>query len=322
MKGQNDLIMEIADIFAEHKKGIIGALLVLAVAGGVTLAGTAHQSGESQGESEEASAAAAEQQGEAEPTVEEPTAYVLADDTFSNIQVYEPTKPVYDRYTIAQRRERGLPLELPALIPYTGERVAYLTFDDGPDAKNTPAILDILKSYGVPATFYVLGSMAEANPDVLKRIFDEGHAIGNHSYDHDYRDLYPDPSRFLAQMQRTDDIIYSIVGARPLIIRAPGGSYGAFTDDYVRMVRENGYAEHDWNVVSQDATPANPDAQQQIYNIDSQTNGELKDNMALVLMHSTGAKNETVKALPGIIETLKSKGFRFGVVTPMTPKPW
>ncbi len=246
---------------------------------------------------------------------------VIANDDFSNLQLEDVKKPVYDRYTLAQRREKGLPTEFSEIVPYTQEKVAYLTFDDGPDNNNTPAVLDILKAYGVPATFYVVGYMAEANPDVLKRIYEEGHAIGNHTYDHDYWNLYASPDNFLTQLMYTDDIIYNIIGVRPLITRAPGGTVGMFTDEFPPALKANGYVEHDWNVCNEDATPKHPNAEMQISYIDQQTQYELKDNMALVLMHCGGGKEETVYALPAIIMLLQEKGYRFGVVTPMTPQP-
>ncbi|MBQ3971135.1 MAG: polysaccharide deacetylase [Selenomonadaceae bacterium] len=258
---------------------------------------------------------------EEKAAVPEPAFCVIANDDFSNLQLEDVKKPVYDRYTLAQRREKGLPTELPEIVPYTREKVAYLTFDDGPDNKNTPAILDILKDYGVPATFYVAGTMVEANPDVLKRIYEEGHAIGNHTYDHDYDDLYTSPDHFLAQLMHTDDLIYNIIGVRPLITRAPGGTIGMFTDAFPPALKANGYVEHDWNVCNEDATPKRPNAEMQLSYIDQQTQYELKDNMALVLMHCIGGKEETVNALPGIIMLLQEKGYRFGVVTPMTPQP-
>ena len=151
-----------------------------------------------------------------EPEKPEPTTYILAKDDFSNLQSEDVKKPVYDRYTLAQRRAKGLPTQFPGIVPYTKEKVAYLTFDDGPDNKNTPAILDILKNYGVPATFYVVGTMVEENPEVLKRIFEEGHAIGNHTYSHDYNYLYASPDNFLADIMRTrfgvKDVVISYVG--------------------------------------------------------------------------------------------------------------
>ena len=155
-------------------------------------------------------------QEQAQETPAEPAspARVFAADDLSNLAPDAPDVPVYDKHTLAERRAAGLPTALPDIAPYRTGKTVYLTFDDGPDGKNTPAVLDILKEAGVHATFYVTGKQSEAHPDVLQRIYDEGHAIGNHSYDHRYEKLYPDVNGFLAEMERTDEIIHSILGVR------------------------------------------------------------------------------------------------------------
>lgn len=292
---------------------VIGVLAVLVIFGG--MAGAAWHA--------QVRATEQPQKVEAEPGVES-AAYTLAKGDYSNLTYdnISVDRPVYDRYTLKQRLAKGLPTMLPVLPRYTAEKVAYLTFDDGPDDVNTPAILDVLKAKGVHATFYVLGGMVEKNPAVLKRIFTEGHAIGNHSYDHDYERLYANKESFVEEMEQTDEAVFKVIGMRPFIIRAPGGTVGMFADDYYKHLNLLGYVEHDWNVLTEDATPEQPSAEQQIDYIDRQAAGQLKDNMALVLMHCNAGKEETVRALPGIIDNLKAKGYRFGVVTPITPQPW
>ena len=244
--------------------------------------------------------------------------YVLADDGLDNLTIPDVRTPVFDSRTLAERRALGLPTQLPAIAEVHTDHVAYLTFDDGPDERNTPIILDILKTYGVPATFYVTGKMSEKHPEVLKRIFAEHHAIGNHSYDHVYKNLYPNPQDFLAEMEKTDEIIYGILGVRPFILRAPGGSWGMFTPEYGPLLVANGYVEHDWNVSSQDAAGGELTAAELVANVDAQTD---RVKNAIILMHSTAGKDSTAAALPAIIELLVKKGFTFGVVTPMTPHP-
>ena len=254
--------------------------------------------------------------------VKMPNNVVIADDNFSNLQLTDYKKPVYDKHTIWERQELGLPMELPEITPYIGGKIAYLTFDDGPDNKNTPKILDILKNYGVLATFYVCGNMVELNPNVLKRIFEEGHAIGNHSYNHNYKELYPSTEKYLKQINDTDEVIKEIIGVRPLTIRTPGGRVGMWTPEYEPLMKACGYAEHDWNVSVEDATAKKPNAQQIIANVKQQMKYGFKDNAAIILMHSNNGKEQTVDALPGIIEFLVNEGYDFGVVTPMTPQPW
>ncbi len=248
--------------------------------------------------------------------------YIIASDDFSNLQMTDEKTPVYDIYTLAERREKGLTTVMADLDPYTMPNIAYLTFDDGPDAKNTPIILDILKAHGIHATFYVVGNMVEAHPDLLKRIFAEGHAIGNHSYSHDYSILYPNKDNFLAEIIHTDEIIYNVLGVRPLIVRAPGGAASMFPAGYDAMLKENGYVEHDWNVSSEDATGSNVSVQKILGSISYTIANRPKDRGAIVLMHGKEDKDTTVEALPAIIEMLKGAGFSFGVMTPRVAQPW
>ena len=280
--------------------------------------------GDDKSDSEEAQSSTSVEEPAQEAAVSQvPANSIIAADDFSNLQLDDITKPVYDKRTLWERQESGLPMALPELQEYTGGgKVAYLTFDDGPDDKNTPMILDILKNYGIHATFYVCGNMVEAYPEVLKRIYEEGHAIGNHSYNHRYRELYPSTDNFLKQLTDTDDVIKSVIGVRPLIIRTPGGRIGMWTPDYEPLMKACGYVEHDWNVSVEDATAKRPTPQEMIQFVDQQTNEPLKDDMALILMHSNQGKENTAAALPGIIKVLVDKGYTFGVVTPMTPQPW
>lgn len=91
------------------------------------------------------------------------------------------------------------------------KKVAYLTFDDGPSVKSTPIILDVLKKYDIKGTFFVLGKMVEQNPKILKRVYDEGHQIGNHSYSHNYNYLYKDSENFMEEIYKTENLIKSAV---------------------------------------------------------------------------------------------------------------
>ena len=254
-------------------------------------------------------------------TLEQPK-YVVVDDNFSDIQLPDTVTPIYDHYTLEQRREKNLPIRLPQTQPVTSKKTAYLTFDDGPDPKNTPKILDILKQNGIKATFFVCGNMVDTYPEMLKRIFDEGHAIGNHTYNHNYSELYPSVNNFLWQLEQTDQAIFETIGVRPLIIRAPGGTIGVFNANYDQMLEKNGYVEYDWNVDSEDAHGSNVPAQELIRQVDIQTQQTFSHDSAIILMHNTEAKSTTVEALPAIIKILKDRGYSFGVITPQTPQPW
>lgn len=245
--------------------------------------------------------------------------YVVAKEDLSNLQLDDPTKPVYDLLSIQERRAKGLPTQLPPLQPYRKGKIAYLTFDDGPDDKNTLAVLDILKRENIKGTFYVVGMYCYAYPQNLIRIFKEGHAIGNHSYDHDYDKLYPNVNGFMEEMYRTEKAMREILGFRSMIVRAPGGTWGMFTSAYPPVLKEAGLVEHDWNVSIQDAVSTNPPASKFVEMVRQQTaNGK---SSAIVLMHCSAGREETVKALPAIIQLLRERGYSFGVVTPMTPQP-
>ena len=279
---------------------------------------TSQDTGSSSQAVDSASSATAQADTPAAEPAEEKKAYVVVADDLSNLSLDNAEKPVYDRYTLAQRREKDLPTALPAITPYKQGKVAYLTFDDGPDEKNTAAVLDILKQEGVKATFYVTGRNVRNFPDTARRIFEEGHALGNHSYDHDYQRLYASVGNYIEEMEQADEAIYELLGVRPLITRAPSGRMGNFTQAYEDAIAANGYVEHDWNVSSADTAPGNPTAQDFIDNI----SGQATMDSVIILMHSSGGHEETVKAVPEIIRILRERGYTFGVVTPMTPQPW
>ncbi len=229
--------------------------------------------------------------------------------------------PVYDTLTVDRRRRDNLPTALPVALPYYGERTVYLTFDDGPDPDLTPAILRILRQAGIRATFFVIGSQAEKYPQIVRRIYDEGHALGNHTYSHVYRDLYRSPAAYTAQLRRTDDILMKIIGVRPRISRAPGGTAGSFTAEYWQALTAQGYREVGWNVNSGDASRATAVriAANVAHQMDS---GKYLWNRAIVLMHDGPGHDETVRALPAVIKYFKDRGFTFRVVNLETPPAW
>ena len=107
------------------------------------------------------------------------------------------------------------------------ENLCALTFDDGPSI-NTPHLLDMLEEYGIPATFFMLGSQAERHPDIVKRVIAEGHEVGNHSYSHPNLRVVS-LARKEEELRRTDTILRNL-GASPQFMRPPYGSYDASTE--------------------------------------------------------------------------------------------
>ena len=206
-----------------------------------------------------------------------------------------------------------------------GKRVVYLTFDDGPSTTNTPQILDILDQYNVKATFFVLGKMLEAGngeKDVLKDIAENGHAIANHTYGHDYAYLYPNGTmnvdNIVSDVEKNNDIMKEILGDdfSTRVIRFPGGywSWEGRTPMRDKMI-ETGYCNIDWNALNEDAQGAVKTADELVQKTKENIErlGPDADSVVL-LMHDTYGKEETVKALPQIIEYLQDKGFEFRTI--------
>lgn len=193
------------------------------------------------------------------------------------------------------------------------EPTVYLSFDDGP-SYITDQILNLLKEEEIQATFFVLGQAAEANPERVQRIVEEGHALGNHTYNHNYAELYQDFNDYWQQIQQTERILYHLTGLRPKLVRTPGGSYGHLDPFYFYFMDQAGYQIYDWNVDSGDAKRAGVTAEEMIQNV---KNTPLKHEMH-VLMHDSAKREETVKALPEIIAYYKSQGYRFAPMDEQT----
>ena len=119
---------------------------------------------------------------------------------------------------------RWLPHRLMLSTAPADGRALYLTFDDGPNADHTTRVLDLLAQHDARATFFVLGQQAERHPDLMRRIAAEGHALGNHSYDHPSF-LRISPAEQMAQIERTDAIIAPFNGGRRPAFRPPSGRF-------------------------------------------------------------------------------------------------
>ncbi|MFB0847463.1 polysaccharide deacetylase [Paenibacillus oleatilyticus] len=186
----------------------------------------------------------------------------------------------------------------------------YLTFDDGP-SKLTPKVLDILREEDVRGTFFVLGEQVQERPKIAKRIVEDGHALGNHTYNHVYRELYSDFRAFWEQVRKTENILLETTGIRPRFIRAPGGTYGNFDAFYFYYLGQAGYEIYDWSIDSEDARRPGMTADQIFRTVEKGPFG----NEVIVLMHDGSGHEETVKALPRIIRLFKEKGYVFASLT-------
>ncbi|MFS0725454.1 polysaccharide deacetylase family protein [Paenibacillus sp. 1P07SE] len=218
-------------------------------------------------------------------------------------------------FAALQRGER-VPVFPDSAFARPDQPTVYLSFDDGP-SEWTPQVLDILQQEQVPATFFVLGAQAEKRGEVVQRIVREGHALGNHTYNHKYEELYGSFQGFWEQVERTGSILASLTGSEPKLLRAPGGTHGHFDAFYYYYLERAGYLVHDWNVDSGDSRKRNVPAADIIRSVkESALQHEVH-----VLMHDSSGHGETVKALPEIIGYYKAKGYRFaaydGTVKPV-----
>lgn len=178
-----------------------------------------------------------------------------------------------------------------------------LTFDDVPDPRITPAILDILARYKVCATFFVVGERAVKHPELVARIQREGHIIGNHSYNHAVFSKL-NLNEFHDQISKTNSILFQITGTKPKMIRPP---YGEILPSQVKWSQERGYAVVNWDVDSED-WKNNPDSSQVLANI-----RKTLQPGSIVLQHAGGGEGQdlsgTINALPPLIEWLQGKGY-------------
>lgn len=193
------------------------------------------------------------------------------------------------------------------------EKVVYLTIDDGPSANVTPQVLNILKKYNVKATFFTIGYLANKNPEILKRMDEEGHLICNHSYSHKYKEIYKSPEAFIDEIKKCDETLSCILGKKYTsgIIRFPGGSAGKKLEPFREAVNNIGYKYIDWNALSKDAEGKNVSVSTQLSNVKITSGNK---NKIVLLIHDGGGNKTTVKALPKILEYFISKGYKFKTI--------
>ncbi|MEN8138855.1 MAG: polysaccharide deacetylase family protein [Bacteroidota bacterium] len=194
----------------------------------------------------------------------------------------------------------------------TKNRIA-LTFDDGPDNKWTPVILDILKEHNVKATFFLVGKNVKEYPEVVKRIYSEGHQIGNHSMNHLHLNRISTMDSLMVELESANKLIKNITGVDHYYFRPPYGHLSVEQREYLKTTNYEfvmwSIDPHDWdvkNVIADD-----------IFNI---IDGRAYDG-ANILLHSTNAgynapdykknKENTIGALPMVIESLQNRNFEF-----------
>ncbi|KXZ40422.1 Peptidoglycan/xylan/chitin deacetylase, PgdA/CDA1 family [Alkalithermobacter thermoalcaliphilus JW-YL-7 = DSM 7308] len=191
-----------------------------------------------------------------------------------------------------------------------GQKIAYLTFDDGPSKNITPKILDILKENEIKATFFVVGENAQKNSGIIKRMYEEGHNVGNHTYSHNFRDIYKNSQNFIDSVKKCDEIIKSILGETYdfNVVRFPGGSSGKDLKDFKIELNNAGYSYVDWNCLNGDSEKENKTVDELFERFIETSKGREK---LVILMHDNSSKINTPESLEKIIKYLKENGYIF-----------
>lgn len=215
--------------------------------------------------------------------------------------------PLPEEQAVGSVPEEGLTGDGNALEEGEHPKV-YLTFDDGP-SENTAKILDILKERNIKATFFVIGQEDEESKALYRRIVDEGHTLGMHSFSHKYDVIYQSLDSFKEDMEHLQSYLEEVTGVTPTIMRFPGGSSNKVSnvdiEELIRYVKERGLTYYDWNVVSGDATSQVYTPDELVANV---MNDVVKYDTSVVLMHDSSAKATTVDALLPMIDQLQELG--------------
>ncbi|MEK4424733.1 polysaccharide deacetylase family protein [Solibacillus sp. FSL K6-1523] len=187
----------------------------------------------------------------------------------------------------------------------TNEKIVALTFDDGPHYKYTPEILNLLNKYHAKATFFIVGKNAEKNPEVILRMYEEGHEIANHTYSHPTKIKTAD---LLEEIQMTSEVLFSMTGKIPELFRPVEGQY---TDEMIDAVTKKGYkvVMWSWHLDTEDWRNPGVDIITKKV-IDGVGNGKV------VLFHDGGAnRRQTVQALEKILANLEGQGYKFVTIS-------
>lgn len=189
----------------------------------------------------------------------------------------------------------------------TSEKVIYLTFDCGYENGHTAAILDALKKHHAPAAFFVVGHMVESAPDIVRRMAEEGHIVGNHTYHHPDMSAIADESSFRQELDSLAALYQETTG-QPLsrFYRPPQGKY---SEENLKMAQALGYETVFWSLAYVDWYADNQPTAEQAY-------AKLLPrihNGAIVLLHSTSATNAAI--LDDLLTKWEDMGYRFAPLT-------
>ncbi len=194
-------------------------------------------------------------------------------------------------------------------VPQGLGKKVYLTFDDGP-GPNTNKLLDILKKNGIKATFFVTGKTDDFSKEIYKRIVEEGHTLGMHSYSHVYEEIYASEKAFAQDLDKIYEYLYDVTGVYPKFYRFPGGSSVQDTsvpiEDLISILEERGITYLDWNVISPDIRDSSVGKVRMIKELMSDVQ---KYETSVVMFYDTQTQPMTIKTLTSFIKKLKKNQY-------------
>lgn len=187
------------------------------------------------------------------------------------------------------------------------EKTIYITFDAGYENGNTEAILDALKKHDAPACFFVVGNYIESEPELIKRMVEEGHIVGNHTETHPDMSKISDISAFEAELKGVSDKYYELTGEEMKKFYRP--PQGKFSEDNLQQAQQLGYKTIFWSLAYVDWYTDNQPTRDQAFDklIPRIHNG------AIVLLHSTSSTNAEI--LDDLLTEWENLGYSFGCLT-------
>nr|MDD6336694.1 polysaccharide deacetylase family protein [bacterium] len=212
------------------------------------------------------------------------------------------------------------PLQIPPLHTQDEKSITvYLTFDDGPSIANTERILDILVEKNVKATFFTVRYFVDAHPELVRRMYAQGHTVGCHSYSHVYDSLYADAVNFEAELDAWEKAMIHAVGEVPAskVFRFPGGSTEK-NKAYRYVLKQRGYRGYDWNALNNDcllsAKPEEMTEEQYLYEsfVTTVEYSFSLDVPHIILMHET--YSQSADMLAWAIDYLRGLGCAFSTI--------
>jgi peptidoglycan/xylan/chitin deacetylase (PgdA/CDA1 family) len=183
-----------------------------------------------------------------------------------------------------------------------------LTFDDGPNPVDTPKLLDLLREKGVKATFFVVGKRADQYPEIVRRAWEEGHLIANHTWSHRLLFCFLMPARLRTEIERGTESVRRICGFRPRSFRSPVGMRHALLQPYLR---EAGMEYVSWSIRSCDTLTWNSGVLARRI-LRQAASGDI----ILLHDHLPRGSHVMLEALPRVIDELRARGFEFVLAGP------